>query len=494
MVRALPRRLMSVALGAGLGLGLVVGAASPAGAHAFGGRADLPLPVWMFAYGAGGVLLVSFAALAVFWPTARLEPAPATGGDAGGEVGEGGEGNGDDAKGGSSFAALAARILGLVAFAVVLGAAFFGPGDGRPNLAIPAVFIAFWIGLTVVSALLGDVWRAVSPFPVLAAGASWMWSRMRRGGRAEPREYTLGHWPAALFLFGFVWLELAYPHSGDPRAIGVAIVVYAVVVVAGALRWGRPWLRQGDAFAAYFGLLAHMAPLHVDRGRLRLRPPFVGLAAMKALPGTAALALVALGSTSFDGLERTKMWLDATVDLGTWALATANTLGMIGMIAVAYVAYTAAMKAAATLSGAGGGDDEVDLDTGHAPGREADRLALAFVHSLVPIAFAYAVAHYFSYLLLEGQATITLASDPFGRGWDLFGTAGRAIDYGFVSPNLVAWVQLMAIVGGHVAGVVLAHDRALALFSQKDATRSQYPLLAAMILFTVGGLGLLFST
>jgi hypothetical protein len=118
----------------------------------------------------------------------------------------------------------------------------------------------------------------------------------------------------------------------------------------------------------------------------------------------------------------------------------------------------------------------------------------AFAHTLVPIVVAYAVAHYFSFLVFEGQGVLALASDPLGRGWNLFGTAGWIIDYQAVSPRVVSWVQVLAIIGGHVAGVVLAHDRALALFPESDATRSQYPLLVTMVLFTVGGLTLLLST
>jgi hypothetical protein len=112
---------------------------------------------------------------------------------------------------------------------------------------------------------------------------------------------------------------------------------------------------------------------------------------------------------------------------------------------------------------------------------------------LVPIAFAYALAHYFSLLVFEGQSAIALASDPFGQGWDLFGTAGNAVNFTLVSTTVIAYVQASGIIAGHVAGVVVAHDRALALFPDREATRSQYPLLVAMVLFTVGGLALLLG-
>ncbi|HEX7275990.1 MAG TPA: hypothetical protein VF244_01315 [Acidimicrobiales bacterium] len=435
--------------------------AGPAFAHGLGGRSDLPLPVWMFAYGAAGAIIVSFAALAAFWPSARLQ-----GGVAGVVLVS------SERRGLASGLGAAARAMGVVLFVVVLGAALFGPAEAADNLAPATVYIAFWVGLTFVSALVGDLWRVLSPFPALAAVVD----RLR--GRPAQVPYLLGHWPAVGLLFGFLWLELAYPDRADPRQLAVAILVYTGVVLAGAARWGEPFLRQGEAFAAFFGLLAAMAPVYADdEGRLRLRPPLAGLATMEVLPGTVALILVALGSTTFDGLSRTRLWVDQFSGLGKWPFTIVLTLGLLATIALVGAAYLVAMKVAATRTG-----------------RQLHQLTGVFAHSLVPIVLAYAVAHYFSYLLFEGQAVLSLISDPFGRGWDLFGTAERAIDYRVVSSRVVSWVQVGAIVAGHIAGVVLAHDRALATFPAKDATRSQYPLLAAMVLFTVGGLTLLLST
>jgi hypothetical protein len=119
-----------------------------------------------------------------------------------------------------------------------------------------------------------------------------------------------------------------------------------------------------------------------------------------------------------------------------------------------------------------------------------------YAHSLLPIAAGYAIAHYFSLLMLDGQLTYILASDPFGRGWDLFGTAGNAVDYTAVSPRTISLVQVAAIVGGHILGVVLAHDRAVRLAGaghRAQARVSQYPLLGVMVIFTLGGLFLLLG-
>ncbi len=448
-----------IAAGLVLTAGLVAAGAGPAAAHGVGGRADLPLPMWMFAYGAAGALIVSFAALAVFWPAARLEGGfpsvvipPARTSVSTGLVG-------------------ATRALGVIAFLVVFGAAVAGPASPQENLAPVFVYVVFWVGLTFVSGLIGDVYRALNPFAALASPLPAV-----RG--TPPEEYRLGHWPAAGLLLAFVWLELVYPDRSDPAMLGVAILVYTAIVVAGAARWGWPWLRDGEAFSAFFGILARMAPVYRDaEGRLRLRPPLSGLTSLEPRPGTEAVVLVALGSTTFDGVSRSEMWLELTSGLDRWPLAAVTTVGLLAVIGVVALAYYASMRTAARSS----------------PDHDTAALAAAFIHTLVPIVFAYAVAHYFSFLLFEGQGALAAVSDPFGQGWDLFGTADRPVDFGVVSTSTIAWVQVVAIVGGHIAGVVLAHDRALALFPSRVATRSQYPLLAAMVLFTVGGLTLLIS-
>lgn len=454
-------------------------------AHGLGGRTDLPLPTWMFSYGAAAALLISFMALAVLWPTARLE-----GGTAERTLG-------DTTRGALRGLAVAVRLIGLAAFALVIVAAAIGDNSSRTNLAPVAVYVVFWVGLAFASGFIGDIWGVLSPFDTLAA----LYERARYGtwtpstapadtekapavdapSDQEEREEGVGgsYWLAAVGLLGFVWVELVYPARAEPRALFVLLVTYTILVLAGAVRWGRGWLRQGEAFAAFFGILAHCAPLHrADDGRLRLRPPFAGLATMEWRPGLEAVVLIALGSTGFDGLARTQLWVDLISGLQGTSSVVAGTAGLLWAIGTVTVAYIVAMRVAARLVG--------DL-------MDAVELRAAFVHSLVPIALAYAVAHYFSLLILEGQAAIALVSDPLGRGWDLFGTAERAVNFTLVSPLTVAYVQCAAIVVSHVAGVVLAHDRALAMFDKQAATRSQYPLLAVMVLFTVGGLFLLLG-
>jgi hypothetical protein len=117
-------------------------------------------------------------------------------------------------------------------------------------------------------------------------------------------------------------------------------------------------------------------------------------------------------------------------------------------------------------------------------------VAVRFAHTLVPIAFAYAFAHYFTLIIFEGQSIISAASDPFGLGWDLFGTRAYKVDF-FLGALPIWYIQVGAIVAGHMAGVVLAHDRALVDFKGAGAVRSQYAMLLLMVLLTSLGLFIL---
>ncbi len=115
-----------------------------------------------------------------------------------------------------------------------------------------------------------------------------------------------------------------------------------------------------------------------------------------------------------------------------------------------------------------------------------------FVFSLVPIAIAYHLAHYLSYLLVAGQQIIPLISDPFGMGWDLFGTAGYRIDIGIIGAKFVWYAAVVSIVLGHIFAVGVAHFMALRVFeTAKAALRSQYPYLILMVAYTMVSLWIL---
>ena len=287
-------------------------------------------------------------------------------------------------------------------------------------------------------------------------------------------------------LFAFVSLELAYSDPSSPRALAFAVALYTYIALFGMAAFGREtWERTGEAFAVLFGLLALLAPLHAADGRIRLRWPLTGLAGAEPTPGTVAFVAVMLGSVLFDGFSRTTTWQDLMSEVESPYLVSRPglgellvTLASLGGILAAVLLVAAAYHGACALSRA----------SVNAP----RSLVPDFIRSLIPIALAYVVAHYVSLFLVQGQFAIPLLSDPLGRGWDLFGTADVIPNLSVISPNATWYVQYGALAAGHVAGLAVAHDRAVTIFADKrNALVSQLPFLALMVLYTLGGLWVL---
>ena len=446
-------------------------------AHGIGGVRDLPVPAWLFAWGAAFVLFVSFVALGALWRRPLLEredwrvPLP--------------EWLQAVLLSRALRIALGAMSFGLLVLVTV--AAFAGDTSPSRNLTPTFVYVVFWLGLVPVVVLLGDVWPVLNPWKAAADGLSFVLDRvgLQTGSGAEypPR---LGRWPAAFLLCLYAALELAYWNPAAPRSLGLAIVIYSAITWMGAAVFGRAvWFPNGEAFTSYFGFLARMAPFAVrereGHREVVARPPFVGLAFRHPRPGSIALVAVMLGSVAFDGFSRTVWWQDRRASLAAVSVehftltgTLLNVAGLVLAIVLVALAYLAAVELSRRRSGAPG--DHADL----------------YLGSLIPIAAAYAVSHYFSLLLVQGQFAITLASDPLGQGWDLFGTAGFRPNIAPLSPNTIWYVQVAALVGGHVLGLAVAHDRALTVTeSPERAVRAQIPLLVLMVLYTVAGLWLL---
>lgn len=437
----------------------ITASAGPSLAHGLGGRVDLPVPRWLFVFGAGTALIVSFVALSALWTEPKFERRDS------------------DPSARTWFQTILTnrwlewviRLVALAVFFVVAGASAERAG---PTETIGPVFVFawFWVGLTFAHAIFGNLWATLSPFDTLGRLMSLDYRY-----ESPPRRYppAWGKWPAAILLFGFVWIELADPFRDSPGSLGILIGVYTLVTIAGMFVFGRrAWIDNGEAFAVYFGLIARLSPFARDgEGRVTLRPPLSGLAEVKPRPGLLALIMVALGSTTFDGLSRTSLWVSRTVALTGLSRLVVFTAGLLTTIGLVALTYALAMAVAARVIGG----------MWHA-------LAVRFAPSLVPIVLAYIVAHYFSFLLIEGQLGLAKLSDPFGWGWDLFGTARWTVNLTLLSATVIWYVQVAAIVIGHVGGVVLAHDRAIALFDRGPAVRTQYALLGVMVLFTATGL------
>ncbi|MFC7382271.1 hypothetical protein [Sphaerisporangium rhizosphaerae] len=434
-------------------------------AHGIGGRQDLPIPFPAAMAGAVLALLVSFAALGALWTEPRLAGAlryarPVSAGV-------------------RSLVSLPAwrwswRVAGLLAAAYFCLGLLFGP-DRSANPTAGVFYVLFWVGLIPLSLLFGPIWRTLNPLRTLhLLACSALGRDPRRGVRPLPDR--LGYWPAAAGLLAFTWLELVAPERATLPVIGAWLAVYCVAMLAGAAVFGSGWFDKGDAFEAYSGLIGRLAPVGRNPdGTLTWRNPLHGMAGLEPAPGLTALVVLLLGSTMYDSLSNAPFWVRFVQEspLPAPVPGTAGLVVVIGLVLAAYLGATA-------LAGRWGGA---------ASGTTAGELA----HSIVPIAVGYLVAHYFTLLLLEGQRTISLLSDPLVTGADWLGTAGWKVSAAGTSPAAIAMLQVTVIVLGHVMGTVLAHDRALTLFPRRTAVKGQVPLLVLMVAYTVTGLLLLFA-
>jgi hypothetical protein len=219
-----------------------------------------------------------------------------------------------------------------------------------------------------------------------------------------------------------------------------------------------------------------MAPLHISHKSIRFRIPLSGLSSSRFSSPEVATLLVVLGGVTFDGFGESEMWRDLVGRKTGWANAAIRLFGLIDSIAVIALLFLISVKFMANLT-----DQKPRL------------LAKIFAPSLVPIVFGYTLAHYLQLAIDESQTFFFQLSDPFGKGWDLFGASGSRINFNLANATVIAWVQAIGVVSGHIAGVIVAHDRAVSSFPEKDAVRSQYVMFLVMVVYSVLGLWLLLN-
>jgi hypothetical protein len=442
-------------------------------AHAIVGRADLPIPVWLFAVAAAAVLVVSFIALALGWSKPHLEHVP------------------ERALFPIPFAVeVLLGAVGVFLFGVTVYAGLFGVDSQIDNWAPTAVYVGFWVGVPFATLLFGNVFRLLSPWRAIGRFVGWLAGKAAPAAMPEPLPYPprLGNWPAVAGILGFIICELCWAAAKDPGPLALIMLAYLAIQLVGMSLYGvEAWTRRGDAFGVWWGMISRLSWLgrRAD-GRLVLRPPVASATGLQVGSGTTALLLVGIGSTAFDGAREGPLFngmvgdiQDAMTSIGL-SKGTGLELGLIAGLFVSIAAVTAIWGVAVL------GMPRHELRLSHT------QLGRRFVHTLIPIAAAYLVAHYFSLLAYNGQSIWTLASDPLGNGSDLFGGAQSGIDYSIVSATQIWYVQVAALVAGHVSGLVLAHDRALSTYGNpRAAAGSQVTMLVVMVMFTILGLWLL---
>ena len=471
-------------------------------AHAFGQRYDLPIPLSYFMAGAAATVALSFAVIGMFlrggsasfrYPSFNLLALPGTTLT-------------------SQIKSAVAQVLSVLLLLLVIATSFVGTDNALENFSPTFVWIIWWVGMGYISALFGNLWMLINPWKALFEWAEWLLARIGAGMPA-PRPYPTGwdRMPALIAFLAFVWLENVYPGSIIPRYLGIIIIAYSLYMLGGMLLFGKHvWLRYGDPFAVLFGIFARFSPTEVRvsqgdcanceldcdignpyrecvdcyacyeradaaRRQFNIRPWAAGLVSVGRVSWqTCAFVVLALAAVTFDGLQETTNWLSVqTIGLrllGPGGVSVIDTLGVVlipllflGIYLLFCLGIRALSREQASLS----------------------EVARAYVFSLVPIALAYNMAHFLSLLLVQGQLIIPLASDPFGFGWDIFGSAGYRIDPTVISTKFAWIVSVGAIVVGHIVSVYIAHTIAVRRApSHELALRGQYPMLALMVFYT----------
>jgi hypothetical protein len=453
-------------------------------AHALVARQDLPVPAWLFAWGASIVLIVSFFALAAGWRKPRFEGARRR------PLG---------ARLSRTLTSLPVQVLcgaiGIFLLGVAVYSGLRGTEAPDRNFALTFLFVTTWLGFPILSAILGDVFRPFNPWRALGrvAGAGF---RAVAGQPPAHLRYpeALGRRPAAMGLLAVVWLEVVYGSSGgvavglDPHTAAVAALFYSGYTLAMMALFGvEKWCERGEIFSVYFGMFSQLGCFDVRDGRLGLRTPLSAATRWATVPGSAAVVIASIATTSFDGAQE-GAFKGAIEDVFEWllgrglglttSLRLTDTIFIVLCFAGVGLVYLLGVRGMRTVRGA----------------PPLKKLRTGFAHTLIPIALAYLVAHYFSLFVFQEQAQFTyLLSDPLGTATtDLFGTSSGGIDFRVISATTIWYVQVGALVVGHVLGLTLAHDRALFYWPDyRKATASQYWMLAVMVTFTCFGLYLL---
>jgi len=454
--------------------GLLVGPTAPL--HAFGGAKDLPVPAPLAIAGGTAALIVSFCVLVLAWRQPRYAAA--------------GSGEPYDPVAGRPLPAglarmidspgwsWALRLLGLVAAGWFVWALVAGP-DLVTNPVFGSFYVLLWVGIVPASLLFGRIFRAMSPMRTL----NLLFARATGGESSNGvTRYPswLGSWPAAAGLFAFVWMELVDPHSAYLGPVRTWLAIYFALMLIGSAVFGETWLSHADPFEAYSDLLAKLSPwVRRADGALVWRSPLANLATVPPRPGLVAMVAVLFGSTAFDSYKDSTRWVRFLGDVGgnTELVNTAALLAFCLVVGVSFAIAT------------------VTTSVDPATGPRHRELPSLLAHSVAPIIVGYIIAHYLSYLVEQGQITLIQLSDPMVKGQNLLGTANWSVDYWLsYHPTLLASIKVLAVVTGHIVGVIAAHDRALEVLPRRHQVVGQLGLLVVMVAYTATGLYLLFGS
>lgn len=437
-------------------------------AHVFGTMYTLPIPVWLYLFSGAAALIISFLAFGIFLNQPNQNKF---------------NNRVDLSKYQAVKFLIKPEILSIIKsiplgiFGIIILAGIFGIQDPTLNISPTLFWIIFLLGFSYLSSVFGNFWQYVNPWKILANAVINSKPILK-----YPKK--LGFIPALFFYFLFIWVELISQNAAEPKIISIYIFLYTALNLLGRFLFGfKDWFKYGEFFNVFFGLISLVAPIIFENGKVYLRFPFFGVLKIKVEHVSLLIfILFMLSSTAFDGFRATSAWLSIyykfmaglTSETAYKIIQTVFLVFSPGLFLIIYFLAVGIMKLIIRTK------------------LTVISIALVFAPSLIPIALAYNIAHYYTLLLISGQSIIQLISDPLGLGWNLFGTSSYTNNPGIISASFVWNSQVAVIILGHIAAVFLAHLTALKIFlTRKSAMLSQLSMLIVMIIYTVTGLWIL---
>jgi hypothetical protein len=459
-------------------------------AHSFGKIYTLPVPVWMYLYGGAAALVLTFLLVGYFVKASNINQTLQH----------------KDLSQSAFFSALVhplllrlLRFLTVSTLALTIVTGFFGSQNSYENFSMSLFWIVFVLGYSYLTVLLGNTYALLNPWQVICDWIERLRPSLFDGHINWPEK--MAYWPAVGFYIGLIWYELF--GESKPFSLAVVLLGYSVVNLIGAYVFGRQaWFKQAELFAVLFRILGMMAPFAIQKNErsgkfgVLARQPFMGLT-QHPMTSISLLVFVLfmLASTAFDGFKSTvpyvriywvhvadllKPFVGNDIVVSFPLLEQIHAFWQAGVLIALPFIYLAVYWFCCWLTKL-----IIRSDI------SVRVIALRFGLSLVPIAFVYNFTHYYTLLLTQGAQILKLASDPFGVGWNLFGTAGQSFSM-LVQADSVWHTQVGLIVFGHMVSVYLAHIEALKLFGDsRRAALSQIPMLVLMVGLTVMGLWIL---
>lgn len=433
-------------------------------AHAFGQLYNLPIPFWMYLYGGAVAIVVSFLIIGYFTSKSTKTSFPKK----------------ELLNNFSKFITNnnflnAAKLISVGLFFLTVISGFIGVNNAYLNFNMTFFWIVFLLGMTYTTAIVGNIYSIINPWKGLVEWFEKSQGSSIKGFVKYPK--SLAYYPAFLFYFLFIWIELN--GQTTPFTLSLVLFVYTLINILSVSIFGKDaWFKYGEFFSVFFNLISKISPFKYEDGKIFLRPPFVGLLEESCSHFSLLLfILFMLSSTAFDGFRETLPWVRFIWTYINQPQGITTIVGLLLSPVIFLILYLLLIAIAKQVTKSS---------------LSVLELTLRFAYSLIPIALVYNAAHYYTLILSEGQRFFSLISDPFGFGWDLFGTTNFYPDLSIIDANFTWHSQVGLILLGHIAGVYLAHMIALKIFpSRKLALLSQLPMLILMVVYTVIGLWIL---